>query len=81
MWAEPRLERLRLGKTGIFFVENPIAEDIGNFRPLLEGLQSLPVCEVVRTANAHGSMVLRNDKNGRLRQGGRTPQPASRVPV
>lgn len=67
MWAEPRLDRLWLGKTGHFYVGNPLVQDVGNFRPMIQALQSLPVCELIQTVHAHGSMVLRNDKNGRLR--------------
>lgn len=40
---------------------------IGFFKPLIDALKSLPVHKVTQTVHWHGSMVLCNDKNGRIR--------------
>jgi hypothetical protein len=40
---------------------------VGDFKPLIDALRSLPVRKVSQTVHWRGSMVLRNDRNGRLR--------------
>lgn len=67
MWSDNHLDQLHLGKTGEFFVEEPTEQDIGEFKPIIDALRSLPVRKVRQTVHSQGSMVLRNDKNGRLR--------------
>jgi hypothetical protein len=67
MWSDNNIEQLWLGKSGEFYVENPTEQDIGYFKPFIDVLNSLPVRKVTQAAHSRGSMVLRNDKNGRLR--------------
>jgi acetoacetate decarboxylase len=67
MWSDNKIDHLRLGKSGEFYLGGPTESDIGHFRPLIDALKSLPVHNVTQTAYSRGSMVLRNDKNGRLR--------------
>ncbi|MEW5938123.1 MAG: acetoacetate decarboxylase family protein [Chloroflexota bacterium] len=67
MWNDIDLEHLRLGKDGEFYLGNPTEQDIGDFKPIMDALRSLPVRRINQTAYSRGSMVLRNDKNGRLR--------------
>lgn len=67
MWSESKIEKLRLGKSGEFYIGNPTEKDIGAFKPLADVLETLPVRKVVQTAHSQGSMVLRNDKNGRIK--------------
>ena len=67
MWSDTKIEQLWLGKSGEFFVGNPSEKDIGDFTPLSDVLKSLPVRKVKQTVHSRGSMVLRNDKNGRIR--------------
>jgi acetoacetate decarboxylase len=67
MWTDTKIDTLWLGDSGRFYIGNPTREDIGDYTPLLDVLRTLPVHKVVQTAHSFGSMVLRNDKNGRLR--------------
>lgn len=67
MWNDVSIEELWLGKGGEFYVGNPTEQDVGDFRPLIDALRSLPVRKVNQTVHWRGSMVLRNDRNGRLR--------------
>jgi len=66
-WSDTNLENLWLGSSGELYFGNPSQQDIGDFKPMLDALQSLPVKKVHQTSHSLGSMVLRNDKNGRLR--------------
>lgn len=67
MWSETSIEQLSLGKSGEFYIGNATEEGIGDCYPIIEALRSLPVRRVNQTVHSRGSMVLRNDKNGRLR--------------
>jgi acetoacetate decarboxylase len=67
MWSDNRIEQLWLGKSGDFYVGNPAEHDVGYFKPFVDVLRSLPIRKVIRASHSRGSMVLRNDKNGRLR--------------
>lgn len=66
MWNDTNLDQLWLGKRGEVYFGDPTEQDIGDFKPLLDALKSLPVRSVVQTVHSRGSMVLRNDKNGRI---------------
>jgi hypothetical protein len=61
------MEYLWLGKDGELYFGNQTEKDIGDFKLVLDALKSLPVRKVVQTVHWRGSMVLRNDKNGRIR--------------
>jgi hypothetical protein len=67
MWNDVNLDRLSLGDSGEFDFGNPAEEDIGDFHPIIDSLKTLTVRSIVRTSHSHGSMVLRNDRNGRIR--------------
>jgi len=67
MWNDINMEYLWLGKGGELYFGNPTERDIGDFKPVLDALKSLPVRKVEQTVHWRGSMVLRNDKNGRIR--------------
>lgn len=67
MWNDSDIEHLWLGKNGEMYFGNTSEKDIGDFNPVIEALKSLPVREVMQTVHSMGSMVLRNNKNGRLR--------------
>jgi acetoacetate decarboxylase len=67
MWSDTKIEQLRLGKSGEFYFGDPSEQDIGDYKPFLDALKSLPVRKVKQVAHSRGSMVLRNDKNGRIR--------------
>jgi hypothetical protein len=67
MWNDIDMEYLRLGKGGELYFGNQTEKDIGDFKPVLDALKSLPVRKVEQTVHWRGSMVLRNDKNGRIR--------------
>ena len=41
--------------------------DAEAMQPALDALKTLPVLKVTRAAHSFGSMVLRNDKNGRIK--------------
>ncbi len=66
MWADSNFDQLWLGKTGELYFGDPSEKDIGGFKPMIDALKSLPVRRVMQAAHTRGSMVLRNDKNGRL---------------
>jgi acetoacetate decarboxylase len=67
MWNDTIIDQLWSGKNGSIYFGNPSEQDIGEFKPLLDALKSLPVRKVKQTVRWRGSMVLRNDKNGRIR--------------
>jgi acetoacetate decarboxylase len=67
MWNDINMDYLWLGKGGELYFGNQTEQDIGDFKPVLDALKSLPVRKVVQTVHWRGSMVLRNDKNGRIR--------------
>lgn len=67
MWSETKFSNVWFGKTGGFYLGNPSKQDVGYFKPVVDALRSLPVRKITQTIHAFGSMVLRNDKNGRLR--------------
>ncbi len=66
MWNDVSLRRLWLGKVGEFYFGNLTHQDIGDYTNVIDALKSLPVRKVIQTSHSVGSMVLRNDKNGRL---------------
>jgi hypothetical protein len=66
MWSDSNIEQLWLGKSGYYYLGNPSEKEIGDFKPIVDALKSLPVKKVVQVAYTQGSMVLRNDKNGRI---------------
>jgi len=67
MWNDVNIEHLQLGNDGEIYFGNPSVQDIGEYKPVIDALKSLPVRKVTQTAYWRGSMVLRNDKNGRIR--------------
>ena len=67
MWSDTNIEYLCLGKSAEFYFGNPTEEDIGYFKPGIDALKSLPVLKVTQTVHSRGSMILRNDKSGRIR--------------
>ena len=67
MWSDTNIKHLWLGKTGELYFGNPSNQDIGYYKPIIDALRSLPVRKVNQTSHSLGSMVLRNDKNGRIR--------------
>ena len=66
MWSDNNIEQLQLGNSGEYYIGNPTEVDIGDFKPFVDALKTLPVRKVVQTAHSFGSMVLRMDKNGRI---------------
>jgi acetoacetate decarboxylase len=66
MWTDYELKNLSLGKMGQFYFGNPTERDIGYFKPLLDALKTLSVINIRQAAHSFGSMVLRNDNNGRI---------------
>jgi hypothetical protein len=67
MWSDNKLDQLWLGNSGELYFGSATEQDIGYFRPIMDALESLPVRQVTQVAHSRGSMVLRNDKNGRIR--------------
>lgn len=67
MWGDVDLDSLQLGREGEVYFGSPSVRDLGMFTPIVDALRSLPIRRVTQTAHSHGSMVLRNDRNGRLR--------------
>jgi acetoacetate decarboxylase len=67
MWNDTELADLSLGKEGVFYFGDTTEQDIGHYQPFIDAIKSLPVRKVTQTVHSRGSMVLRNDKNGRLR--------------
>ncbi len=67
MWNDYDITELWLGKNGEFYVENPNEREIGYYAPVMRALRTLPMLRILRAAHGRGSVVLRNDKNGRLR--------------
>jgi len=66
LWTDNTINRLQMGKKGTFYFGDPTERDIGDFRPIVDALKSLPVLELKQTAYSLGSMVQRNDKSGRI---------------
>jgi acetoacetate decarboxylase len=67
MWNDINMESLWLGTAGELYFGNPTEKDIGEYKPVLDALKSLPVRKVEQTVHWRGSLVLRNDRNGRIR--------------
>jgi acetoacetate decarboxylase len=67
MWSDTDMEHLWLGQGGELYFGNPTESDIGDWKPIVDALKSLTVHKIKQAAHSRGSMVLRNDKNGRLR--------------
>jgi acetoacetate decarboxylase len=67
MWNDVTIDELWLGKGGELYFGNPSEQDISFFKPVIDALKSLPVRKVTQTVHWRGAMVLRNDKNGRIR--------------
>ena len=67
MWTDNKIEQLWLGKSGEFYFGNATERDIGNYKPIMDALESLPVRKVKQAVQSRGAMVLRNDRNGRIR--------------
>jgi hypothetical protein len=67
MWCDIRIDHLWLGQGGEFYLRNPTEQDISFFSPIFDALTALPVNKVTQISHSMGSMVLRNDKNGRIR--------------
>jgi hypothetical protein len=66
LWTDNTITNLQLGKNGKFYFGDPIEQDIGEFKPIVDALKSLPVLELKQTAYSQGSMVQRNDKIRRI---------------
>jgi len=66
-WADFEIEQMWVGAKGRLYLGSPGEEDIGEFKPIIDALRSLPVREVSQTIRARGSMVLRYDTCRRLR--------------
>ena len=66
MWSDNKIDELQQGSGGEFYIGNPTDKDIGDYKPCLDALRALPVLKVTLVAHSLGSMVLRNDKNGRI---------------
>jgi hypothetical protein len=66
MWSDNKIEQLMLGNQGEFYIGDPSEKDIGAYKPFVDALKTLPIRKVKQTAYSQGSMVLRNDKNGRI---------------
>jgi acetoacetate decarboxylase len=66
MWTDSKIEYLELGTAGEFYFGDVTHKEIGYFEPIVDALKSLPVRRITQTAYSHGTMVMRNDKNGRL---------------
>jgi hypothetical protein len=66
MWNDTMIDQLRLGKNGVFYFGNQSVKDIGEFKPIIDASKSLPVSEIKQTVYWCGSMVMRNNKNGRI---------------
>ena len=66
MWTDQKIEHLRLGKSGELYFGAPTEADIGDFKPIVDALKTLPMRKVIQTVYSRGSMVLRDDKNGRI---------------
>ena len=67
MWTDVNFDRLQLGDSGELYFGNSTEEDIGDYKPIVDALKSLPVHKVKQTAHSYGSMVLRVDKSGRIK--------------
>jgi acetoacetate decarboxylase len=67
MWNDVTIEQLWLGNMGELYYGNPSEQDIGRFAPVIDALKSLPVRSITQVVHWRGSMILRNDKNGRMR--------------
>jgi acetoacetate decarboxylase len=67
MWNDVNIEQLWLGQGGKFEWGTAGQAEIGYYASIFQVLKSLPVRKVTLASHWRGSMVLRNDKNGRLR--------------
>ena len=67
MWTEKKIDELRLGTKGSYYIGNPTEDDVGSLKPFVDALKTLPVRKVLQTGYSRGSMVLRYDKCGRLK--------------
>jgi hypothetical protein len=65
-WSDYEIEQMRVGAEARLYFGSPSEEDIGEFRPIIDALRSMPVRQVTQTIRARGSMVLRYDKCRRL---------------
>lgn len=66
MWSDNQIDQLWLGKSGELYFGDPTENGIGDFKPIIDALKTLPVRSVIQTVHNYGSIVLRNDKNGRI---------------
>jgi acetoacetate decarboxylase len=66
MWNDVQIDQLWLGKSGTLYFGNATENEIGEYKPIIDALKTLPVRSVIQTVHNYGSMVLRNDKNGRI---------------
>lgn len=67
LWSDHKIHQLWLGKSGRLDFGDPGERDIGVFKSVLDALKTLPVEAVTRTSRSNGSMIIRNDRSGRLR--------------
>jgi acetoacetate decarboxylase len=67
MWNDINIEQLWLAGGGNFEVADAGEAEIGDYAPVIRALKTLPVRKIRQASHWFGSMVLRNDKNGRLR--------------
>lgn len=67
LWSDTKIDHLQLGKSGELYFGSCTEQDIGEYKPVIDALKTLPVIKVTQTAYSRGSMVLRNDKSGRIR--------------
>lgn len=67
MWNDVELAELALGKEGTLYFGNTTEEEVGHYQSFIDAIRSLEIRKVTQTVHSRGAMVLRNDKNGRLR--------------
>lgn len=67
LWFDYTIDQLWLGKSGNITIGEPEEQNVGIYNSILNVLKTLPVKTVTRTSRSFGSMVIRNDKCGRLR--------------
>ena len=67
MWTDNSIDYLEFGSSGEVYFGQVTEKEIGDYKPVVDALKSLPVRKVTQAAYSQGSMVLRNDKNGRLK--------------
>ncbi len=66
LWMDYRFDQLWLGKNGEIEFGDPEERDVGFYKAILDSVRSLPMKRVTRSSRAIGSMIIRNDKSGRL---------------